>query len=396
MSKNKSMTNNANTYTAKPHLGGWGVITIHQPKKIVFGANTLQQLPEDLQSSGYKRILILFTSPLRSVVDTLIQSFDNLSILMQSLEYAFGEPTVDYFHALLKEAQDFRPDCVVGIGGGSVLDTAKLIAALLDSKQKISEVFGKNLLSGRNIGLICVPTTSGTGSEVSPNAILLDESDSEKKGIISPFLLPDACYIDPVLMTGLPPKITAETAMDALSHCIEAYTNKFSHPVVDNYALAGIKLIVENLETAYKDGKNGEARSALALGSMYGGLCLGPVNTAAVHALSYGLGGKYHISHGLANAILLSEVMKFNLDAAPEKYGNIAFTIGENTALEGIAKIKSLSVACGIPQKFSDIGIESSEVESLADLAMKVTRLLVNNPKEVTRADVINIYTELL
>ncbi|MDR0798148.1 MAG: iron-containing alcohol dehydrogenase [Dysgonamonadaceae bacterium] len=371
-------------------------VTLHQPPKIVFGTNTIRQLPDDLQSSGCKRVLILFTSPLRSVVDTLSPSFDNLFIRTQSLEYAFGEPTVGYFHSLLKEAREFRPDCVVGIGGGSVLDTAKLIAALLDSKQKTGDVFGKNLLSGRNIGLICVPTTSGTGSEVSPNAILLDESDSEKKGIISPFLLPDACYIDPVLMAGLPPKITAETAMDALSHCIEAYTNKFSHPVVDNYALAGIKLIVENLEAAYKDGQNLEARSALALGSMYGGLCLGPVNTAAVHALSYGLGGKYHISHGLANAILLPEVMKFNLDACPEKYGKIADTIGENTALGGIAKIKSLSVAYGIPQKLSDIGIEASEVENLADLAMRVTRLLVNNPKEVHRADAIKIYSELL
>jgi alcohol dehydrogenase class IV len=371
-------------------------VTLYQPQKIVFGANTIQQLPEDLQSSGYKRILILFTSPLRNVTDTLIRSFGNFPVHIQALEYAFGEPTVDYFHTLLKEAQDFHPDCVVGIGGGSVLDTAKLIAALLDSEQKITEVFGKNLLSGRKPGLICVPSTSGTGSEVSPNAILLDESDSEKKGVISPFLLPDVCYIDPVLMTGLPPKITAETAMDALSHCIEAYTNKFSHPVVDNYALAGIQLIVENLETACKDGQNLEARAALALGSMYGGLCLGPVNTAAVHALSYGLGGKYHISHGLANAILLPEVMKFNLDAAPEKYGEIALSIGKNTALEGIAKIKSLSVACGIPQKISDIGIEKSEVENLADLAMKVTRLLVNNPKEVTRADAINIYNGLL
>jgi alcohol dehydrogenase class IV len=370
-------------------------ITLNQPKKIVFGINTVQQLPEDLQSSGYKRILILFTSPLVSVTEALIQSLDTLSIRTQSLEYAFGEPSVDYFNALLEKTHDFHPDCVLGIGGGSVLDTAKLIAAMLYNKQTISEVFGKNLLQGRNCGLICIPTTSGTGSEVSPNAILLDESDSEKKGIISPFLLPDACYIDPVLMTGLPPKITAETAMDALSHCIEAYTNKFSHPVTDNYALAGIRLIVENLETAYNDGFHLEARSALALGSMYGGLCLGPVNTAAVHALSYGLGGRYHISHGLANAILLPQVMKFNWEASPCKYGKIAEIMGATSALEGIEKLKALSIACGIPQKLSDIGIEASEVDNLADLAMKVTRLLVNNPKKVTKEDAIAIYNEL-
>jgi alcohol dehydrogenase class IV len=388
------MNKNDNTYSVKSPLGDLGVrsITLHQPPKIVFGANTIYQFPSDCQSFGYQRVLLVFASPLIDTVGELVSLFDELSIRVETLEYAFGEPTVDYFNLLLEKAREFHPDCVAGIGGGSVLDTAKLIAALLDGKQKINEVFGKNVLSGRNCGLVCIPTTSGTGSEVSPNAILLDESDSEKKGVISPFLLPDSCYIDPVLMTGLPPKITAETAMDALSHCIEAYTNKFSHPAVDNYALAGIRLIAGNLEKAYKDGQDLEARSALAWGSLYGGLCLGPVNTAAVHALSYGLGGKYHISHGLANAILLPEVMKFNLDACPEKYKEIAIAMGTTTALEGIEKIRALSVACGIPQKLSDIGINSEDVENLADLAMKVTRLLVNNPKEVTREDAINIY----
>jgi alcohol dehydrogenase class IV len=367
-------------------------ITLYQPKKIVFGTDCILQLPDDCRQTGYGKTLFLVASPLLDISDRLTASWAEKT---KTVEYCFGEPTIAYLNELLNITREFQPDCVIGVGGGSVLDTAKLIASLCDSQQNLEEIFGKNVLKGRNCGLICVPTTSGTGSEVSPNAILLDESDSEKKGVISPFLIPDACYIDPRTMTGLPPQITAETAMDALSHCIEAYTNRFSHPIIDQYALAGIKQIAGHLDTAYRDGKNLDARAALALGSMYGGLCLGPVNTAAVHALSYGLGGKYHISHGLANAILLPEVMKFNLPASPLKYKEIASVFGAASAEEGIEKIKALSAACGIPQKLSEIGIRQSDVNVLADLAMKVTRLLVNNPREVTKEDAITIYNSL-
>ena len=371
-------------------------ITLHQPPRIVFGAGTFRQLPDECREKGFRRVLVLYASPLKNRAEDLIQSLTQSGINAHGLEYAFGEPTVAYFNTLLAIANGQQPDAILGMGGGSVLDTAKLMAALHDSEQKPEDVFGKNVLQGRNCALICVPTTSGTGSEVSPNAILLDENDSGKKGAISPYLVPDSCYIDPELTTELPPRITAETAMDALSHCIEAFTNKFSHPVVDNYALAGIRLIVEHLETAYRDGSNLEARAALALGSMYGGLCLGPVNTAAVHALSYGLGGKYHVSHGLANAILLPEVMKFNREACLEKYETMAHAIGLCTAEECIEKIRALSANCGIPQKLTDIGIDASETGNLADLAMKVTRLLVNNPREVSREDAITIFNALL
>ncbi|MDR2145170.1 MAG: iron-containing alcohol dehydrogenase [Tannerella sp.] len=371
-------------------------IVLYQPEKIVFGAGTFRQLPDECKKKGLRRILTLYAAPLKSKAEELNQLLIVNGIEAQGMEYVGTEPTVAYFNTLLMVAKEQQPDTVIGIGGGSVLDTAKLIAALYDSDQQVENVFGKNLLQGRNCGLIGVPTTSGTGSEVSPNAILLDENTAEKKGIISPHLVPDSCYIDPELTTGLPPDITAETAMDALSHCIEAFTNKFSHPIVDNYALAGIQLIVKYLETAYHDGSDLEARTALALGSMYGGLCLGPVNTAAVHALSYGLGGKYHISHGLANAILLPEVMKFNQDACPEKYKAMAQVLGVRTAEEVIEKIRRLSARCGIPQKLTIIGIDASEVGNLADLAMNVTRLLVNNPREVSREDAINIYNALI
>ncbi len=377
-------------------------IILYQPEKIVFGPETVKQLPSDCKEAGYKNVLFVTAVPLQKTVDELSAALKESGIDTQSLTYSFGEPTIDYFEELLKSTKAYGPDCIVGIGGGSVLDTAKLLAAMADKNESVRRFFGKNLLPERNIKLICIPTTSGTGSEVSPNAILLDEKTNEKIGTISPFLIPDACYIDPCLTVGLPPSITAETAMDALSHCIEAYTNKFSHPIVDNYALAGIRFITANLEAAYKDGSNLDARAALSLGSMYGGLCLGPVNTAAVHALSYGLGGKYHVAHGLANAMLLPGVMKFNLESDIEKYRQIALAAGikdgsspEETARKGIERIAEIAVNCGIPQTLSAINVCKDDVEELSDLAMNVTRLLTNNPREVKREDAINIFSSM-
>ncbi|MDE5672263.1 MAG: iron-containing alcohol dehydrogenase, partial [Duncaniella sp.] len=247
-----------------------------------------------------------------------------------------------------------------------------------------------------------LPTTAGTGSEVSPNAILLDERDKLKKGIVSEYLLADAAYVDPKLTMTVPSKVTADTGMDALTHCIEAYTNKFAHPAADIYALQGIKLIAANLLRAVKDGNDVEAREALALGSLYGGLVLGPVNTAAVHALSYPLGGEFHIPHGLSNAILLPSVMKFNRPANLKKYAEVAIACGapqgkddDETAQNGVDFIYELSKAVGIPQKLSELNIPQSAVDRMAKAAMEVQRLLKNNPREVTEQDAKDIYNSL-
>jgi len=250
--------------------------------------------------------------------------------------------------------------------------------------------------------MACLPTTAGTGSEVSPNAILLDESDRLKKGIVSPFLMADAAYVDPMLTLTVPRRVTADTGMDALTHCIEAYTNKFAHPMVDIYALKGISMLSKYLLRAVEDGNDTEAREACAMGSLYGGLCLGPVNTAAVHALSYPLGGEYHIPHGLSNAILLPSVMKFNRPANLHKYAEVAVALGvepgsddDETAQRGVDYIYQLSEKVGIPAKLSDIGIPQEAVPHLAKAAMEVQRLLKNNPREVTEKDAVDIYNSL-
>jgi alcohol dehydrogenase class IV len=275
------------------------------------------------------------------------------------------------------------------------------VAALAGSHQKASDVFGINVLKERKLFLVCLPTTAGTGSEVSPNSILLDEEAQLKKGVISPHLVPDAAFVDPLLTLSVPATVTAATGLDALTHCIEAYANNFAHPMVDLHALEGMRLIGANLLRAVQNGADAEARAALALGSLYGGMCLGPVNTAAVHALAYPLGGRFRIAHGASNALLLPHVLKFNLSSAPKRYAEIALALGvdremsdEDTAISGFERISDLSRECGVPQSLREFGIARDAIPAMARAAMQVTRLLKNNPRPLNESDAAGIYEQ--
>ena len=377
-------------------------ITIQQPQRIVFGSGCIAQFCEDYLKMGYKRLFILTAPPILPLIDGMLQTLHAAGVETRIYDRIMQEPSVTDFKNILAVAKEFCADSVIGVGGGSVLDICKLVAALIDSEQQVEDLFGIGFVARKGCWFACMPTTAGTGSEVSPNAILLDERDKLKKGIVSPYLIADVAYVDPQLTITVPAKITAETGMDALTHCIEAYTNKFAHPAIDMYALMGIKLIAGHLLRAVKDGNDLEAREALLLGSLYGGLCLGPVNTAAVHALSYPLGGEFHISHGLSNAILLPSVMKFNRSANLKKYAEVAIACGapqgandDETAQNGVDFITQLSKDCGIPTKLTEIGIPSEAVDHMAKAAMDVQRLLKNNPRPVTEADAKAIYESL-
>lgn len=377
-------------------------ITLLQPQKIVFGTGCIRTLVEDYKLLGLKRLLVLTAPPIRPLIDEAVGLLTGQGTAVEVVQDIVAEPTVADFKRILETARQFGADSVVGVGGGSVLDVTKLVAAFLNSDQQVEDCFGTGFIRRRGLWFACLPTTAGTGSEVSPNAILLDERDHLKKGIVSPYLIADAAYVDPQLTWTVPAKVTADTGMDALTHCIEAYTNKFAHPAVDIYALQGIRLIAANLERAVRDGKDVEAREALALGSLYGGLCLGPVNTAAVHALSYPLGGEFHIPHGLSNAILLPGVMKFNRPANLKRYAEVAVALGcepgrddNETAQRGVDFIYRLADAVGIPKKLTDLGIPQTAVDGMARAAMQVQRLLKNNPREVTEQDARDIYNSL-
>jgi alcohol dehydrogenase class IV len=374
-------------------------ITIHFPGKLTFGNGCIAALTDDLLRLGSQRVLIITIKPLLLQLTSLIGDLESKGIEVHIDTSVEQEPTFKDFEQLMGIATQADPDAVIGIGGGSVLDVAKLVAAQLNNTQSLSEIVGIGLLKGRNKTLICAPATAGTGSEVSPNAILVDNADHQKKGIISPFLVPDIVYVDPILTMSVPGAITAATGLDALIHCIEAYTNKFAHPLMDMYAIEGVRLIGANIVQVVKNGSDEHARTQVAMGSLLGGFCLGPVNTAAVHALSYPLGSSFNLAHGLSNALLLPYVMEFNYTAAPEKYANVAIALGCKreaddllTAKAGIEKVKELIEQCGIPARLRDVQVPAGAIPEMAENAMKITRLLKNNPREVTYADAVDIF----
>ena len=374
-------------------------ITVRFPGQIIIGKNALLKLVDEITNAGHTNVIILTIEPLLPRIDPLKQQLEALGISVTVDTSIVQEPSFKDLERLMLSFKDTFADAVIGIGGGSVLDVAKLVAAQLDNTQTLNDIVGNGLLKGRRKKLICIPTTAGTGSEVSPNAILIDDSDNQKKGIISPYLVPDAVIIDPELMVSLPPAVTAATGLDALTHCLEAYTNLYAHPLIDMYAYEGMKLIAENLVKAVTNGNDEDARTQLAIGSMLGGFCLGPVNTAGVHALSYPLGSMFHLAHGLSNALLLPYVMEYNMPAAPARYAAVARALGcangptdEETARAGINKIRLLIKQCDIQARLSEAGIDKQAIPAMAADAMKITRLLKNNPRPISLNDAIDIY----
>lgn len=374
-------------------------LKIFFPGKLVFANGCLEQLAGEVQALQPSRVFIATIVPLQNAIAGFIKQLKSAGIAVQTDTSIVQEPTFSDFEKLMQTVQAFNPDVVIGIGGGSVLDIAKLVAAQLDNEQQLREYVGIGLLKGRKKKLICVPATSGTGSEASPNAILVDDADNQKKGIISPYLVPDIVYVDPLLTISVPPAITAATGIDALTHCMEAYTNKFAQPFIDMMAYEGMRLIAAHIEIAVKQGDNVEAREKVAMGSLLGGFCLGPVNTAGVHALSYPLGSMFHLAHGLSNALVLPYVMEYNIPSATQKYAEVAVALGcerqQNeaaTAAAGVDRIKEIIKACGIPLTLKEVNVPEDAIPQMAADAMKVQRLLKNNPREISEQDAIAIY----
>lgn len=378
-------------------------VTIFNVGIVRIGKGVVLHCADDLAVRGVKSVFLVTTPPTRGLCTPLIGALEAKGMKVTVWDSLAGEPTIEDFHDAMAHAKAAGTDGVVGLGGGSAMDVAKLVAALLDGRQQLMDTIGVDLLTSRSLPLACIPTTAGTGSEVTPIAILGDEDEDLKKGVVSQYLVPDAAYLDPELTVSMPRAVTASTGIDALTHCIEAYANKLAHPVVDIFALEGIRLIAAHIERACNDPGDLVAREAMLRASYYGGMCLGPVNTAAVHALAYPLGGEFHIPHGVANSILLPHVLRFNLEAAPARYAEIARALGvaeetsdEATARAGIEFVAELSQRIGIPAGLTGMGISANSIPHMASSAMKVTRLLVRNLREVTEEDAARIYEAAL
>lgn len=370
--------------------------------KLFFGNGALSSLNEIIQEGGYKKIfLVVDPGVVHAGIDRRVKDILNGSgVAFHSFEKVEADPSVEIIKECATAGKKEGSDLVIGFGGGSALDMAKLTSVLLNSEQDLLSMTGINNIHKPGMPSILIPTTAGTGSEVTPIAVVSDKKEQLKKGVVSDYLYPDFAIVDPELCLSLPPYPTAYTGIDALTHAIEAYTNRFSKPFVDTFALEAIRLISQSLRKAVKDGGDIDARYNMSLGSLYGGMCLGSVNTAAVHALAYPLGGLFDIPHGVANSLLLPYVMEVNIESNVKKFAAIAEAMGESVDtlnLEEAARrsanaVRKLSADCGIISRIRELGVPESSLETMALAATKVTRLLNNNPKELTQSDILEIY----
>ncbi|MEL6264030.1 MAG: iron-containing alcohol dehydrogenase [Pseudomonadota bacterium] len=295
-------------------------------------------------------------------------------------------------------------DGVVSVGGGSSLDTAKLVAVLLASDQPLDAIYGVGQVQGARLPLILAPTTAGTGSEVTPISIVTTGAN-EKKGVVAPQLLPDWAILDAELTIGLPAAVTAATGIDAMVHAIEAYTSRHrKNPVSDCLAREALRLLGANIRTACTVPGDREARGAMLLGSMLAGMAFANAPVAAVHALAYPLGGHFHVPHGLSNALVLPHVLAFNMAEAAGAYAELAPLVFPDLAgrdataqAEGLVEgFRTLGPALGMASRLSAVGVGHNHLPLLAEDAMKQTRLLVNNPREMTYDAALAIYQQAL
>jgi alcohol dehydrogenase len=373
-------------------------------KKIVFGNGSFAGLAEHLTELKVSRPLVVLDGNLAGTGfgERLSGLLDKAKIGFVLYDKVVPEPPIELADEGAKLAIRKKCDGVVGIGGGSAMDLAKAIAVLAANNGKAEDYLGLNKVPGPGLPKIMVPTTAGTGSEVTFTAVFIRKKLKKKEGMNSPYLYPELALLDPELTLTLPPHPTAATGIDALCHAIESYTSINASPMSELLSLEAIRLISDNLRTAVHDGTNIEAREAMLLGSLYAGLGLANAGVTAVHSLSYPLGGKYGISHGLANTIMLPRVMAFNLPGAQEKFVDIAEIMGEivddlplrEAAYLAVEAVEALIEDCGIFTTLEELEIPEADFPELAKVAMTVARPLANNPCKMTPEEMVEIYQE--
>ncbi|MRR17582.1 MAG: iron-containing alcohol dehydrogenase [Deltaproteobacteria bacterium] len=373
-------------------------------KKIVFGNGSILSLAGHIKEHHSQNPLVVID---KNIAKTGLQERIASILVSDGIKFTVydkvePEPRIELADEGAELAIKNKCDSVIGIGGGSAMDVAKAIAVIATNKGAAADYLGLNKVPKAGLPKIMIPTTAGTGSEVTFTAVFVRKNLKKKEGMNSPYLYPELALLDPELTLSLPPAPTAHTGLDALCHAIESYTSINSSPMSEMFSLEAISLIAENLRTCVHDGKNIAARERMLLGSLYAGIGLANAGVTAVHSLSYPLGGKFGVSHGLANTILLASVMAFNLPGALEKFADIADAMGECTdglpareaAYLAVEAVEALIEDCGIDSSIRDFGVKEEDFPALADVAMTVARPLENNPRKMTKEDMVAIYAE--
>ena len=380
--------------------------TFNTTSGIRFGNGTSKSCVSEISQKLGPNILFITDKDLMSLKltePTLIE-LNKLSSKVEVFQDVEADPSLKTLMNATEIGKKNKITGVIGFGGGSSMDVAKLTSLILGSNENIEEAWGVSNAKGPRLPLILVPTTAGTGSEVTPISIIT-VGEEEKKGVSSPIILPDIAILDPELTVGLPAHTTAATGIDAMVHAIEGYAsaNKNNNPISKMIAVEALKLLGGSIEKAVFEGSNIEARGNMLLGAMLAGKSFANSPVAAVHALAYPIGGTFHVSHGLSNSLVLPYVLRFNSvdnkatkdysDLAPFLFPDIDMSKGSQAICkEFIDRLENLSKKLGLPQKLREVNIPKEACKKMASDAMKQTRLLVNNPREVTENDALNIY----
>ena len=382
------------------------VNTFLSPNKVIFGNGTVSQVGKEAEQLNAKKALIVTDKGVVKA-DLLADVKDSLKaqkIAFDIFDQVEAEPPARNVDDGARMAVENGVDIVIGVGGGSSLDVAKGISIVVKNKGNILDYAGLELVPRRGLPKILIPTTAGTGSEVTRVIVIVDEAENLKKAIHSNMNLADVAIVDPMLTLSMPPKVTADTGVDALVHAVESYVSALATPFSDVLSLEAARLIAAYLPAAYAKAENIEAKYHMSLAATLAGMAFTSSNLGAVHALSNILGIKYHLTHGRANAVMLPWVVDCNKIGSLKKYAALAQVMGENTAGltpyqavdKLVAHIFRLLEIVNIPARLSDYGITKADIPALVEGGMKMSRLFVPNPRNLTEDDVKDIYTKAL
>lgn len=382
------------------------VYTMQMPGKIIAGVNSIKNIAEVVKQFGADKIAIITDNGVwkAGYIEKPKELLESAGIRVTVINDIKSEPEAAKVKELYNLMHDNDCQMLIGIGGGSAMDVTKILSVLMTNDEFAENILDNSLIKNRGIPSIMIPTTAGTGAEVTPNAIVTVPEQQLKIGIVSDKFMPDCVILDPAITEKLPAAITASTGMDAFCHAIECYISLKANPFSDTLALRAIRLISGSIRRAYNNGSDMDARHDMMLAAMYGGMCIAASSTTAVHALSYPLGGKYRIPHGISNAMLLPYVMEYNRDAVEDKFLNVATEMGID--IQGLSKTKvsekvveaifslvnDLNISCDLKK----YGITENDLEQLSESAFGVKRLLDNNPKPLSIADIKAIYRRLI
>ena len=376
--------------------------TITQPTSIRFGCGAIADLGAIVKQLGGTHVFLVSDPGLQAanLLERITKPLDQGAIPYSVYSKVDPEPGLLLADQGAELARAAGADCVVGVGGGSAMDVAKAISILLTNGGRAEDYLGLGKIKKAGVPKIMIPTTAGTGAEVSFTAVFINEKTKSKGGMNGDPLYPEAALLDPELTLSLPPHVTASTGIDAFTHAIEAFVSTQSHPISDMYALEAMRLISTNLSKAYAHGGNLVARTNMLMGSLLAGKALATAGVGLVHAMAYPLGGMFAVPHGLANAVLLPYVLQYNLLGAPEKYAQVAALMGCDTkglstkeaARCLVEAVYEMTMEIGIPSNLSELNITGDAIPEMARIALTVTRPVENNPRKPTLEDVINVY----